>query len=377
MVATMDITFLGTGSAQPSPTRNHQSMAFRTDGDIWLFDCGEATQHQLQKSKLKMGKISRIFITHMHGDHCFGLAPVMCSLSDSFLTKNTMTTEPIEIYGPTPLRSWLRTTFKSTYSRLSRTYRVHELLLHDDPVENNENLHENELPGQNLRMINGRFDLPLYTNNKGYKVLAVPIQHSIPSLGFVIQEPESPGKVNDLIPQLRKNMEALQLSGIANPMTILGQIQTTNQPYLLPDGNYLKPPPPRPGREVVILGDTKDPSAIIPFCNKPTLLVHESTNALTSLDKPTKKDAPLMTWEEVTTKTLEHGHSTPKMAAAFAQKIGCNTLILTHFSSRYKGDESAESMAVMEEIRSTAVDGFDNRDKDVFCARDLWTYEIK
>lgn len=63
----LTVTFLGTASAQPSSTRNHSALALRLGSDIWLFDCGEATQHQLQKSVLKMGKIEKIFITHTHG----------------------------------------------------------------------------------------------------------------------------------------------------------------------------------------------------------------------------------------------------------------------------------------------------------------------
>jgi hypothetical protein len=66
-ITSMNITFLGTASAQPSSTRNHSSLALRLGGDVWLFDCGEATQHQIQKSGVKMGKIEKIFITHTHG----------------------------------------------------------------------------------------------------------------------------------------------------------------------------------------------------------------------------------------------------------------------------------------------------------------------
>jgi len=66
-LGTVDLVFLGTASAQPSFTRNHSALAVRLRGDIWLFDCGEATQHQLQKSVVKMSKINKIFITHTHG----------------------------------------------------------------------------------------------------------------------------------------------------------------------------------------------------------------------------------------------------------------------------------------------------------------------
>jgi ribonuclease Z len=67
-LTSINLTFLGTASAQPSSTRNHSALAVRLQGDVWLFDCGEATQHQLQKSVLKMGKIKKVFVTHTHGE---------------------------------------------------------------------------------------------------------------------------------------------------------------------------------------------------------------------------------------------------------------------------------------------------------------------
>ena len=79
-LAAIDITFLGTASAQPSASRNHSSLALRLGAEVWLFDCGEATQHQIQRSSdVRMGRIRKVFITHTHGDHIFGLAGLMAS----------------------------------------------------------------------------------------------------------------------------------------------------------------------------------------------------------------------------------------------------------------------------------------------------------
>ncbi|KAI9268731.1 beta-lactamase-like protein [Sporodiniella umbellata] len=366
IMSTLEFVHQGTGSAQPSSTRNHQAIALRLDGDTWLFDCGEATQHQLQKSKLKMGKISHLFITHMHGDHCFGLGPLLCSMSDH---SSPTDSAPIEIYGPTPLRSWIRNTLRSTYTNLGRPYRVHELLHQGDKIDSNDDLHPNELPGENITSEDGVFKaLPFC---KPYFVSASAIEHSIPSLGYVVREPESVGKLDGLIPLVKEQAEALKERGIKNPMRVLGEIQRTNAPYELPNGLILHPPAIRPGREIVILGDTCNPSKIASLTHQPTLLVHEATNALTSLD-PSE-----LTLGEVEERTKSHGHSTPQMAAAFARLINCRKLILTHFSARYSGDEAEESKKIMEEIRQYAIQEFDNREEDVYCARDLWSFDIK
>ncbi len=96
MASSINITFLGTGSATPCSTRNQSALSLRRDGDVWIFDCGEATLRQIQKSGVKMGKIQKIFITHTHGngsqqyevyllsfcrlgDHIFGLVPLLSS----------------------------------------------------------------------------------------------------------------------------------------------------------------------------------------------------------------------------------------------------------------------------------------------------------
>ncbi|KAI8097382.1 beta-lactamase-like protein [Halteromyces radiatus] len=383
MVVGMNITFLGTSSAQPSMTRNHQSMALRVDGDIWLFDCGEATQHQFQKSSLKMGRITKIFITHMHGDHCFGLGPLMCSMTDNLNPEKKLQLQdatqqeqpPIDVYGPARLRRWLRTTLSSTYSNLGRYYRVHEILgpEEEESIDDPTHFHPQELLGTTVRLT----PAAVLDVGRGFTVTATAIKHSIPSLGFVIQEPDVMGKLDrdTLVPQLLRNAEALfRQQGIKQPLVLLGRLQREGKPIQLPDGTWLNPPDKKQGRQVVILGDTCDPSSIIPYCQSPHLLVHEATNAWTSLDR----DNLATTEALVEERAVQHGHSTPQMAGDFALRIGARTLILTHFSARYKGDDSEDGIKVMEEIRQLALARFGkDKDTDLYCARDLWSFEIK
>ncbi|CAO3625623.1 unnamed protein product [Cunninghamella echinulata] len=374
MVVSMDITFLGTSSAQPSTTRNHQSMALRVNGDIWLFDCG----------------------------------PLLCSMSDNLNPTSQATIDdhpPIDIYGPSRLRKWLRTTLWMTYSNLGKRYRVHELLHNDineeEDSEENENIkyHPQELPGKNIKLSpSAVIDL-----GDGFKVTATGIQHSIPSLGFIIQEPDVLGNLNKskLLPLLEENALALKNLGIKQPLSLLGKLQKTQQPIQLPNGAWLEPPSRKPGRQIVILGDTCDPSSLIPYCHAPHLLVHEATNALTSLDlvpasksksksksnqnknnqqekEEEEEEENVLTEEMVETRAIQHGHSTPQMAGAFAKKINAQTLILTHFSSRYKGDDSEEATQIMEEIRQLAIKTFGKeKDNEIYCAKDLWSYNIQ
>ncbi|KAF7721392.1 hypothetical protein EC973_004722 [Apophysomyces ossiformis] len=295
-------------------------------------------------------------------------------------TKPMAEKPPIDVYGPSSLRRWLRITLQSTRSHLGRKYRVHELLLDDEEEDLSEDFHVDEVRGENLRLHNGCHRIRCPRENAGeYTVLSVPIKHSIPSLGYIIKEPDRPGKIdpNTLLPLINRNAEALRNQG-RKPMSVLGELQRSRLPLTLPDGTVLQPPAQQPGREIVILGDTNDASAIAPFCNGPHLLVHEATNALTSLDYAViRPGMEPPTFEQVEQRAREHGHSTPQMAAMLGKQIQAKKLILTHFSARYKGDESEEALQVMEEIRQLAIANFDNREEDVFCARDLWSFEIK
>jgi hypothetical protein len=141
----MDITFLGTASCVPSLTRGVSCVAFRYNSDVWLVDCGEGSQQQMQKSRIKPSKITKIFITHLHGDHSFGIPGVLCLIGQATMaerekekvTKGRLDrSDPrrlleedtvLDIYGPEGTRDYIRAAIQLTHSKVVHPYRVHEL----------------------------------------------------------------------------------------------------------------------------------------------------------------------------------------------------------------------------------------------------------
>jgi hypothetical protein len=96
----MDLTFLGTASSIPSQSRNVSCLAFRYIGDVWLFDCGEGSQIQIQKCKVRVSCIRKIFISHMHGDHIFGIAGMLLMIGQSINDEIDIEDRVVDIYGP-------------------------------------------------------------------------------------------------------------------------------------------------------------------------------------------------------------------------------------------------------------------------------------
>lgn len=135
----MQVTFLGTSSGVPTRGRNVSAVALRLPqrSELWLFDCGEATQHQFLRSELRVSQLRRIFITHMHGDHVFGLPGLLASLGLAGSCTG------IDLYGPDPLRDYLEGVLRTSSTRIGyplRTHRVQAaassgaLLLDDDDL---------------------------------------------------------------------------------------------------------------------------------------------------------------------------------------------------------------------------------------------------
>ncbi|XP_072679231.1 zinc phosphodiesterase ELAC protein 1 isoform X9 [Canis lupus baileyi] len=199
----MDVTFLGTGAAYPSPTRGASALVLRCEGECWLFDCGEGTQTQLMKSQLKAGRITKIFITHLHGDHFFGLPGLLCTIS--LQSGSVVTKQPIEIYGPAGLRDFIWRTMELSHTELVFPYVVHELVPTADQCpteEQKEFTHVNEMDslpkeGQGRTiLLDSEENSYLLVDDEQFVVKAFRLFHRIPSFGFSVVEKKRPGKLN-------------------------------------------------------------------------------------------------------------------------------------------------------------------------------------
>lgn len=255
-----------------------------------------------------------------------------------------------------------------THSILARQYIVHELRFPGDPQDGDGislPCHTSELPsGRNIPQIDGTWK-DIFRDDI-VSVCAAPILHSVPCIGYVISEAPIPGKMDPkkYIPDIKRTKA---------PMSVMSRLQQ-GECVELPDGTVLHGPPRRPGRKIVILGDTYDPSPISNLATSPDVLVHEATNAhLPQVDPSTK---PNDTFESVEARARSRGHSTPQLAGAFATRIGARKLILNHFSSRYPGndDVNGDASKVMQAITSLAKECYDG---EVVCARDLMTIQIR
>ncbi|KAG1815561.1 beta-lactamase-like protein [Suillus subaureus] len=357
-LSSVNLTFLGTASAQPSLTRNHSALALRLNSDVWLFDCGEATQHQVQRSKVKMGKIEKIFITHTHGDHIFGLLPLLAidRIEDPRTHMIQNSSVPIEIYGPFGTRAYVRNGLKYTHTLLGAPYVMETI----PPLPF---MHPESLNGRNIPQTNGVWS-DVYRDSI-VSVSAAPILHSVPCIGYVVTEAPVPGKMDPAkyIPHLKRTK---------TPMSVMNRLQQ-GESIELSDGTVLQGPLKRPGRKLVILGDTYDPSPIAELASSADLLIHEATNAhLPALDPHTKAED---TFESVEARTKSRGHSTPQMAGAFAARIGTRQLVLNHFSARYPGNDDVDPTAktIMEDIARLAGEHYSGK---IICARDFMSFDV-
>ena len=249
---------------------------------------------------------------------------------------------------------------------------MHELRFASDPPPSTDS---SSLPRNAAELSTGR---NIYQQADGtwpnifisdeFAVSAAPINHSVPCVGYVVQEQPVPGKINPslYIPRLKQT---------GTPMSVLRQLQQ-GESVTLSDGTVLEGPERRPGRKLVILGDTHDPSPIASLAADADILIHEATNAhLPEIDPNTKATD---TYQSVQERTMSRGHSTPQMAGAFAKRIGARKLVLNHFSARYAGNDDVDEDArrTMEAIRRLAQCEF-GAGKEVVCGRDLMVLDVE
>ncbi|XP_009664400.2 zinc phosphodiesterase ELAC protein 1 isoform X2 [Struthio camelus] len=345
----VDITFLGTGSAYPSPTRGASALVLRREGECWLFDCGEGTQTQFMKSHLKAGRITKIFITHLHGDHFFGLPGLLCTLS--LQSSPDPNKPPIDIYGPLGLQNFIWMTMELSHSQLLFPYVVHELVPTRDqcPAEEFKELPcltRDEIPSEEVQQRILHLDPVensyLLVDDEQFVVKAFRLFHRIPSFGFVVEEkPRTGVQPGPLYGKLKNGITVVLENGI-----------TISPSDVVED--------PIPGRKICILGDCSGVvgDAAMKLCYEADILIHEAT-----LDDSQEE------------KAREHGHSTPKMASDFAKLCKVKKLVLTHFSQRYKPTaQIGEGDTDITELKRQAESVLDGQ--EVTLAEDFMTIEV-
>lgn len=290
----MQITFLGTSSGVPTRSRNVSSIALRLPqrAEVWLFDCGEGTQHQILRSDLRISQITRIFVTHMHGDHIYGLMGLLASCG---LAGNP---SRIDIYGPPRLEDYLK-----ACSRYSQTHFSYPIKIH--AVE----------PGQ-------------LVEDDEFTVHCLPLEHRVPAFGYRVAEKDKPGAFN---------VQKAQALGIP-PGPVYGELKQGNV-VKLPDGRRIRGTdlcgPTQVGRKFVYCTDTIYCDAAVELAQDADVLIHEATFA--------HQDADL---------AYQRLHSTSTMAAQVALNASVQQLIMTHFSPRYAPGNAIELNDLLTEARA-------------------------
>lgn len=279
----MQLQFLGTGAGQPAKGRNVSSLVLKLldeINEIWMFDCGEGTQRQILETSIKPRKVSKIFITHLHGDHVLGLPGFLSSRAFQSSEEQT----DIDIYGPKGIKSFVMSSLKVTGSRLP--YRIH--------------FHEFDRQSLGKLMETDKFE-----------VYAEELDHSIFCVGYRVVQKDLEGTLD---------AEALKAAGLPfGPL--FGKVKN-GKDVTLEDGtlivakDYISEP--KKGKVVTILGDTRQTHASVRLALGANILVHESTYG--------KGDEKI---------AKSHGHSTNMQAAQVAKEASAKRLLLNHISPRF------------------------------------------
>jgi ribonuclease Z len=286
----LDLVFLGTSASVPTARRATTALLVRRGGERLLFDCAEGTQRQLMRSSLGLPDLEDVFLTHFHADHYLGLPGMLKTFA---LRQREL---PLTVYGPPGLRE-LFTALGRVFGKLSY------------PVETVE-----VRPGEALE-------------RDGYRILVFPVHHGVSAVGYALDEHDRPG---------RFDVATADALGIP-PGPERGALQR-GESVTLADGGVVTPDavlgPVRPGRRILVTGDTAPVETVRVLAEGADVLVHEATFA-----------------EEERERAADTLHSTARQAAELAAAADVRLLALTHLSPRYFGSELLEeARAVFERV---------------------------
>ncbi|WP_032880296.1 ribonuclease Z [Acinetobacter courvalinii] len=289
----LHFTFLGTSSGVPTLTRNVSGLAIRNskNKDWILVDAGEGTQQRIQQAKLSLQSLVAICITHVHGDHCYGLVGLLASAGMNARTA------ALTIIAPKEIQQWIEVTAQLT---------------------------ELHLPYP-LNFIDVNKATQILSLTDELSIQAHPLSHRVPSFAFSI-----------IVQYTQKKLDTQALVQLGVPKGKAwgdlqhGQdIQFNQQTLKATDFTQIQ----KQRIHAIVGGDNDRPELLAQACQDAQLLIHESTYTQAILDKV--GSGPM--------------HSSAKMVAEFAQQQGLSNLILTHFSPRHQDD--AGQQAIAEEVR--------------------------
>lgn len=274
---TLSVHILGCGSALPTTKHNPSAQALTLRGKVYLVDCGEGTQLQIRRQGLHFGRIHTIFISHLHGDHCFGLPGLLSTLS--MLGR----TGALHIHGPEGLTEYIDAHRKSFLAECS-----YEIITHEHDYRKSEVIHE----------------------DPSLCVRSLPLSHRIPTMGFLFEERCAARHLD------KPAVDFYQVPRCCYPAILLGESYTAQDGSIIPNNRLTKPG--RIPRRYAYCSDTEYFPNLIEQVRGVDLLYHEATFG-----------------EDLRARLATTAHSTAREAATIALKAEVKRLLIGHYSSRY------------------------------------------
>ncbi|MBW2991895.1 ribonuclease Z [Candidatus Woesearchaeota archaeon] len=269
----MEITFLGTACMQPTKERNHPSVLLSYKAEGILFDCGEGTQRQLKICGFKPTKITKIMISHWHGDHVFGIPGLLQTIASSDADRI------IDIYGPKGSKRYMENMFKGFSARDGNNFRVHEITK------------------------------KRFYDSEDYCLEAMGLEHGIPCIGFNFVEKDRRKIKVDFVKKLKIPQGPL-LGELQKGKSIKWKGRTVKTD----DATYIVK-----GRKITYIADSLPCKNVVNLANDADLLISESSYTTEHQEK-----------------AEEYKHMTAREVGLMANKANVKQLVLTHFSQRYR-----------------------------------------